>query len=247
MTLHHETGNKQHLLAEDTLSHKQVIPSLCNLFACHYADCSVLAVFSAKEKTLLAYKITNPVENLTEVEPWFHEDFNRITTVSFTGKYRVTPVAFSNNEYNQQQITAEINIDFRNNHTGNAIHYFNALIQFHLTKKQSNQLYIFRQGEDYSILLMDNEKCMLANTFNCDNGNEVLYFLLNSLQVNDLLPSDSTLNIDYSLTSNLPMVHFLAPHFAKTEILKFSFDKANHAIPQLQEKLFACYAGSLCA
>ncbi len=246
MSLIQDKFNKQHIQAEYIIDQQQIIPSLSDLFVAHYPDCSVLAVFSSREKKFLGYKITNPVDNLADIEPWLNEDFNSINAVSFTSDYQVTPSSFSNNEYRKQHVTGEIAVNFNGPEPNIAVHYMNALIQFHLLKKQNNQLYIFNIADDYNILLMDNARCLLANTFKCKGENEVLYFLLNTLQVNDLLPSDNTLNIDYSLLHHPSMIRFLAPHFAKTEILRFSFDHTDDTIPQLPEKLFACYAASLC-
>lgn len=241
-----EISNKQHLLAE-YYSDKDLVTSLCDLYIAHYTDCSVLVAFSAREKNLIAYKIANPTEQLASVEPWMQADFNRIITVSFTADYFVSPAAFATNAYNQQKLSGNVMVDYDHPLPTASIHYLNALISFHLVKKQANQLYLFRTGSAYSILLLNFEQCLIANTYDCDNETEVLYFLLNALQISDLLPSEATLNIDYSIFQQAKMVQFLSPHFSKNNLLNFPFEPLNPAVPDLQQKLFACYAASLCA
>ena len=96
MQLQQETGNKQHILAEDSIGN-DIIPSLSNLFISRYPDCIVLAVFSCLEKKLLAYKITNPIDNLSQTEQWLNEEFNQITNISFTNHFEIVPKLFSEN------------------------------------------------------------------------------------------------------------------------------------------------------
>ncbi len=240
-----ETGNKQHILAEDSLGN-HLIPSLNNLFIAEYGDCTVLAVFSCLEKKLLAYKITLPAENLKVKEPWLTEDFNSVTTLSFSHEFEITPLLFSNETFNGQNIIDRFLVAYKTDNPEGSIHYISALIGYHLIKKKHHQIYLFSQSDCYSFILMDGDQCLLANSFICDSENEVLYFLLNTLNISDILPSDTTLLIDYSLAKNTSLLAFLSPHIASTEFLEFSFEGMDQAIPQLPEKLFACYAASLC-
>lgn len=241
-----EITNKQHLLAE-YYSEKDLVPSLCDLYVSHYTDCAVLVVFSSRDKNLIAYKITNPVDALEQIEPWLQSDFNQIISVSFTSDFFVTPSAFVANAYNTQKLSGSVMVDYNHTDSSKGTHYLNGLIQYHLLKKQANQLYLYRKGNQYTILLMNFEQCLLANSYTCDNETEVLYFLLNALQISDLLPSDATLNIDYSILKQTEMVKFLSPHFAKNISLSYAFEPSNPAVPDLEQKLFACYAASLCA
>lgn len=245
MELQNETGNKQHILAEDTLGN-HLIPSLSDLFIARYADCFTLAVFSCIEKKLLAYKITLPVDNLDETEHWLSDGFKSVTNVSFSHLYEIVPQLFSDGNYKAQNTINDILVAYNPENPKDSVHYLAALIRYHLIKKTSNQLYLYYAAGYYNILLMNNEECLLANAFECENENEVLYFLINALQISDILPSDTTLNIDYSLAANQLVVQFLRPHFAKTELTGFSFEGINHSIPKLPEKLFACYTASLC-
>ncbi len=240
-----EISNKQHLLAEDTLGN-ELIPSLCNLHIAHYIDCHILSVFSAKEKNLLAYKVTNPISNLDDVEPWMHAKFNTVVHISFSNEYQITPASFCENKFNTQKTSNTVIIDFSNTYRQAAIHYLNVLIEYHLSQKLFNQIYIYRTANDYTILLMNGDQCLLANTYTCDNEHEVLYFLLNALQISDILPSDTSLKMDYSIGMDIELIKFLIPHFAHSEILKYPSHVLNPEIPALSEKLFACYAASLC-
>ncbi len=241
-----EISNKQHLLAEH-YSEKDLVPSLCDLYVSHYTDCAVLVVFSSRDKNLMGYKIANPVDQLAMVEPWMKADFNQIITVSFTTDFFVTPAAFVANAYNHQKLSGQVMVDYEDQHSTASVHYLNGLITYHLLKKQASQLYVYRTGNQYSILLMNFDQCLLANSYQCDNETEVLYFLLNALQISDLLPSDATLNLEYSILKQTEMVKFLSPHFSKNVVLNYAFEHENAAVPDLQEKLFACYAASLCA
>ncbi len=241
-----ETSNKQHLLAE-YYSEKELVPSLCDLYVSLFTDCAVLVAFSSRDKNLMAYKIANPVEQLSKVEPWMKADFNQIISVSFTTDFFATPEAFVANAYNHQNLSGQVMVDYEDQHSTASVHYLNGLITFHLLKKQASQLYVYRTGNQYSILLMNFDQCLLANSYQCDNETEVLYFLLNALQISDLLPSDATLNLDYSILKQTEMVKFLSPHFSKNVVLNYAFEHENPAVPDLQEKLFACYAASLCA
>lgn len=240
-----EISNKQHLLAE-YYSEKDLVHSLCDLYVVHYTDCSVLVAFSSREKNLMAYKVSLPTDQLMLIEPWMKSDFNKITTLSFSTQFIVSPASFVANTYNVQKQSGSVMVDFNNQFPTASIHYLNALITYHLSKKLANQLYLYRTGNMYTILLMNFEQCLLANTYECDNETEVLYFLLNALQISDLLPSDATLNIDYSILKQTEMVKFLSPHFSKNIILNYEFETINPAVPDLQQKLFACYAASLC-
>lgn len=240
-----ETSNKQHLLAE-YYSEKDLVYSLCDLYVSHYTDCSILVAFSSREKNLMAYKITHPSDQLMNIEPWMQADFNKTTIITFTSKFQVSPATFVANKYNQQKQSSTVMVDYDSSFSFTSLHYLNALITYHLSKKLASQLYLYRTGNMYTILLMNFEQCLLANTYECDNETEVLYFLLNALQISDLLPSDATLNIDYSILKQTEMVKFLSPHFSKNIILNYAFETLNPAVPDLQQKLFACYAASLC-
>lgn len=245
MQLHQETGRKQHILAENTFGN-DIIPSLSNLFIASYEDCTVLAVFSCLEKKLLGYKITKPGEPLKEIEQWMHEDFNLINHVSFSHLFEITPRTFSNTEYPSINNVNDKIIAYKEDNSSNTIHYSSAIISHHLVKKTGQHIYLYREGGFYIIVLLNGETCILANSFECENETEVLYFLLNALHISDILPSDTTLNLDYSILSDLPLVKFIEPHFIKTELLRYPLEEVNPAIPLLPEKLFACYAASLC-
>ncbi len=245
MQINQETGSKQHILAEDTLGNT-IVPSLCDLFIATYADCIVMAVFSCLEKHLMAYKIMLPVATPEEKESWYGENFNRRVDITFTHEYEITPELFSTHPYPAQDLRNGILISYQASSNSSHLHYLTALIAYHNTSKTNNQIYLFCKEDLYTILLMNGEDCLLANTYVCKNEHEVLYFILNSLQISDILPSESTLNMDHSIAIDDTLSRFLSPHIAQSTILNYSYEGINPEIPRLAEKLFACHAASLC-
>lgn len=239
-----EPVNKQHLLAEDAPLH-DMIPSLCDMFYYRSSNFIAMAVFSAGDKKMLSYKIALPVENIQAVEPWFNENFNTITEVATDTDYEAAPADFRNPEKGDRRITGNVSIN-RPDHSNKSIHYMSVLIQYHLAEKKSAQLYIFSTASHYHILLMDRETCYLANAYKCDSHYEVLYFLLNSLQISDILPSDTTLNADISILENSALTDFIRPHFSQFTPLRVQGIAPHRVVESLAEKLFACNAAALC-
>ncbi|MES2616860.1 MAG: DUF3822 family protein [Bacteroidota bacterium] len=240
----HEHTNKQHLLAEDSPAH-EMIPSLCDLVHIHYPSCIALAAFSSKDKRMMSYKIALPVTNITEVEPWFKENFNKITEVVTHTEYEVTPALFNSETFTDSKLSGQVSVN-RTNALPNTLHLVSALIDYHLIDKKAKQIYLFKNSTHYHILLMDGATCYLANTFKCDNNHEILYFLLNTIQISDLLPSETTLNIDYSIAEDQVLVDFIKPHFAFFNLLSAPGIIHHPVVPMLGEKLFGCYAAALC-
>jgi hypothetical protein len=75
---------------------------------------------------------------------------------------------------------------------------------------------------------------------------ELLYFLVNALEINDMSQEQTSLYADYSMLENPNWMDFLQPYFLEAKPLKLVHGEIDSHIPDLPEMLFANHLLSLC-
>jgi hypothetical protein len=237
---HQETGIKQDVIAIRVFE-KEISEALSNLFITEYSDVNVLSVYSDLTGNLLAYKV---IKSSLDEEPWLHAGFNRINYVDFHTGFSFIPGKFMTIEADgtgpeQTEIGIEYPI------TEAKLHYSKGLLKYHGTKKD-HAVYLYRILNTYAIFVFKGRNCVFANSFNCTNELELLYFIVNSIDLNGMRQDEVSLYLDYSMLRNEKTMEFLKPYFLGIYPLKVENPAIDTMLPFLPEMLFPNQLLSLC-
>ncbi|NQW43169.1 MAG: DUF3822 family protein [Bacteroidetes bacterium] len=241
-SLQYEIGVKLNLLAEGYLS-EDVTLSLVNLFIINYTDSIVFSVYHTKTKEILAYAIYSNLHFDNDCK-WEQLAFNKVLYISMTSKYEVIPILFaSEDSINSKVRNSMCKIEY--NDGVNNSHFLDGVFEYHNQFMNDNCAYIYKMDDKISISIFKGKNLLLSNAFDCMDESEILYFIANAIQVSEIEKNSVKLFYDYSIMDKERMIYFLKPFFNEINSLKHPTIKDDR-IPNLEEKLFAGYAISLC-
>jgi hypothetical protein len=237
---HQETGMKQDVMAVRVFE-KEISEALSNLFITEYSDVNVLSVYSDLTGNLLAYKV---LQSALDEDPWLHGGFNRKLTMDFHTGFNFVPGKFADNSINNGGAGhQEIGIEYPA--TEGKVHYSKGLLKYHGSKK-SDAVYVYRILNTYAIFVFKGRDCVFANSFTCTNELELLYFIVNSIDLNGMRQDEVSLYLDYSMLRNERIMEFLQPYFPGIYPLRAEHPQIDTMIPFLPEMLFPNQLLSLC-
>jgi hypothetical protein len=234
---HQEAGVKQDVIAIRVFE-KEISEPLSNLFITEYSDVNVLSIYSDLTGALLAYKV---IKSSLDEEPWLHAEFKHISYVDFHTGFNFIPGKFISTPADGGQMA--IGIEYPA--TEGKVHYSKGLLKYHGTKKD-NAVYLYRILNTYAIFVFKGRDCVFANSFNCSNELELLYFIVNSIDLNGMRQDEMSLYLDYSMLRNEKTMEFLKPYFPGIYPLKTENPAIDAMIPFLPEMLFPNQLLSLC-
>lgn len=235
MPLPTETGSKKYTIAERYFE-TGVQDHLCKLFVSNFPDFQVLSLYSDLRNELLAYKVIQ--QNSESIDPWLETPFMKIQKVDFNPNFDIIPnIATENKQHNFNIVPVS---PFGHKH------YIEGLFEFNLLFPEQAKVYLFSKNSDVTILVFKNDKCLFSNSFRCNSDTEILYFILNALEVSKLDRSSTQLYLDYTLSKDSSFVHFVEPYFKSVKSLQTPIDNPDNAVPFLLELLFPNYLLSLC-
>jgi hypothetical protein len=235
MPLPTETGSKKYIIAERFFE-TGVQDHLCKLFVSNFQDFQVLSLYSDLRNELLAYKVIQ--QNSDLIDPWLETPFMKIQKVDFNPSFDIIPnIASENNRHNFNIVPLS---------PFGHLHYIEGVFEYNLAFQEHTKIYLFKQNSDVNILVFQNEKCMFSNSFTCKSDTEILYFVLNALEITNLDKNLANLYLDYNLSKDSSFVNFVKPYFVSVKSLQIPMDNPDPEVPFLMELLFPNYLLSLC-
>ena len=240
MILQQESANKQDILAIRCFE-KEIAENLSNLLITEYANTCVLSVYSDLTKALQAYKVL--AKPGLSSDPWVNASFHKQCHMDFDTLFDLVPRKFSPDAGEAGLSDQDIDIEYRKK-TGH-VHFAEGLLKYHDTRRE-DAIYVYRFNGIYSIFAFQAKRCVFANSFRCENETELLYFILNAMEINGLSQEKTRLYTDYSLMADHRLMEFLKPYFAEVKTLALEHDGIDTLIPELPELLFANHLMSLC-
>jgi hypothetical protein len=241
MLLQQETVNRQDIIAIRSFE-KEVSENLSNLCITEYADFIVMSVYSDLTRNLQAYKVLQ--KSGIHEDSWMTASFNKKIHMDFNGSFNLIPRKLASQGGDDSEPETEIEVEYA--HAPGYVHYSKGLLKHHAYHKD-NAVYVYRNQDNYSIFVFKGRHCVFANSFKCENELELLYFLINSLEINSMSQEDTSLFTDYSMMENPGLMEFLQPYFLEAKTLRLEHDGIDDLIPNLHEMLFANHLLSLCA
>jgi hypothetical protein len=239
MLSHQEIDNKDIMAIR--YFEKEISETLSNLLITEYTDVTVLSIYSDLTKNLSAYKVLDKL-GLSE-DSWLNGVFNKKIRVDFNPGFSFIPKKFVSSGSEAMASDGEIEIECaeRPDH----VHYSMGLLKHHAQKRQ-DAIYVYKSSNSYSIFIFQGKNCVFANSFKCENEFEVLYYILNALDVSRMGQETTSLYLDYSLLGDKQMMDLLQPYFMTVGPLRLDHHEIDPRIPLLPEMLFPNYLLSLC-
>ena len=242
MLSQHEIGHKDIIAIR--YFEKEIQEAISNLFITEYNDVTVLSIYSSLSKKLLALKVlnTSPLRS----DQWLDLPFHKITRMDFNPRFSFIPKKFmdmAGANSIQEGESVYVDVQMGEGHE----HFTRGILEFHSQQLVSgNTLYVSQVEGVYIMVLFKGRTCVFANSFTCVNEQEVLYFMLNALSVNELAQGDTVVKLDYSMITSQKFREFFAPYFRSVDFLRVEQHEIGNEIPYLQEMLFPNYLLSLC-
>lgn len=232
-----ETGSKKHIIAE-RLPDTGVVLSLCNLFVYDIAGFKVLSLYSSLSKRLEAYKILTAEDAAQDT--WLNNmGFNAVYHASFNPDFDLVPSAF------QSSAASNYGTDFTVQHEGNGIHILYG-IQRWMQDNIGVRIFIASVNDILTVVVYQNSTCLFANSFSYKDQTELLYFVVNAMQVSGVKQEETTLVLDYHCSHKYGLVEFLSPYFQHVQSLKVPFEDPDPEIEDLPELLMPNHLIALC-
>jgi hypothetical protein len=238
MQLHQETSNRQGVIAIRSFE-KEISEGLSNLFITEYREVNVFSVYSDLTKNLQAYKVLS--KSSLGDDSWLNSGFNKKLRMDFNPDFSFIPGKFATAGTDMPD--GEIAIEFQ--HVNGYMHYSGGLLKYHAGLK-TDAVYLYRTADTYSVFVFQGRVCVFANSFKCENENEVLYFILNALDINGMKQENTSLRLDFSLIETHVLPDYFRPYFMSVEPLRLVHPDIDDQIPMLHEMLFPNYLLSLC-
>jgi len=240
MLLHQESENRQDIIAIRYFA-KDISESLSNLLITAYNHFDILSIYSDLTKNLLAYKVLNKSDLGTD--SWVNSGMNKTVFMDFNPVFNFVPGKFATAAYDNNSSEEEIKIMY--DKIPGQVHYSEGLLKYHQALRD-DAVYLYQNGDNYSIFIFRGKDCVFANSFTCGNAHEVLYFILNALQINEIDPLMLVLRADFSVLESSQLLEFFTPYFKQVAALRLDHPEIDNMIPELHEMLFANHLLSLC-
>jgi hypothetical protein len=237
-----ETGNKKHIVAERILE-TDVSNTLCKLFVSNFPDYQVLSVYSELSKKLIAYKII--LQNSEQKDAWLETNFAETCEVDFNPIYDLIPNSFRVKSTEQNHLNSQLYAISPEPPKGFK-HYTQGLYYFNASKIGDCKVYLFWKDQHLDIVIFNAKTCLFANAFICNSETEMLYYILNAIQLSGNKQDNAQIFLDYNLLQQSSFMDLLQQYFTQIEHLTPPFENPDTEVPQLQELLFSNYLISLC-
>lgn len=232
-----ETGSKKHIIAE-RLPDAGVVLSLCNLFVSDIAGFKVLSLYSSLSKRLEAYKILTAED--ANHDAWLNNGgFNAVYHTSFNPDFELVPSAF------QSSGNSNYGADFTVKHESNGIHILYG-IQRWMQENKGVRVFIASVNDILTVLVYQNANCLFANSFSYKDQTELLYFVVNAMQITGVKQEETSLVLDYHCSHKYGLMEFLMPYFQHVQSLRVPFEDPDPEIEDLPELLMPNHLISLC-
>ena len=232
-----ETGSKKHIIAE-RLPDTGVVFSLCNLFISDIGGFKVLSLYSSLSKRLEAYKILTSEDAAHDA--WLNNaGFNAVYHCSFNPDFEIIPSAFQSEEM------PRYGADFFIQSEGKGIHILYGIHRW-MHENTGSRIYIASINDILTVAVYHNNSCLFANSFSYKDQTELLYFIVNAMQVSGVKQEETTLVLDYHCSHKYGLVEFLTPYFLHVQSLKVPFEDPDPEIEDLPELLMPNHLISLC-
>jgi hypothetical protein len=238
--LHQENGIKQDVIAIGAFE-KEISESLSKLMITSYNDVDVLSVYSDLTNQLLAYKILG--KSSLENDPWVQAGFRNRLQMDFNTSFTFIPSKLAHPGAHHP---GDLDIAIEYHKQGGSAHYSEGLLKYQASVKEDS-VCVYKVLNTYSVFIFTGKNCVFANSFNCSNELELLYFIINAIEVSGLSQEKVSVYLDYSIVRNEKNIEFLKPYFPAVKPLRLEHQDIDPLIPFLPEMLFANQLLSLCA
>lgn len=233
-----ESNSKKHIIAERVLDNG-ISLKLCNLFVSEISDFTVLSAYSSLSKQLVAYKILTSADAMQD--QWLSEAiFNEGYKVGFNPDFELVPNKLS-------QVINPLNPDFKIlehvNHT--ELHLLYGIDKW-MKDVKGKKVFVFGRQDLITIVVYLDGQCLFANSFSYSDQTEILYFIINAIQICELKQDEVELILDYFCSHKFGLIEFFKPYFTSVKALQIPFENPDIEIQDLDQLLMPNHLGALC-
>lgn len=240
MQLPTETGNKKFVIAE-RFPDNGMPENLMNLYVSDLEHFKILSLYSSLSRQLLGYKVFTQADDIED--EWLNSSsFNSVEHLNLDPDFELIPKAFSSDSAGSPE--SEILVSLNNKKEG--IHIAYALDKWASSINITNSVVLLNQSDLISIFVIGDRKILFANTFKYSDFTEILYFIINAIQLSEISQENTTLYLDFEMMRNLSFVEFVSPYFMDVAPLKVPFENPDPEIEILPELLFTNHIMALC-
>ncbi len=233
-----ESNSKKHIIAERILDNG-ISLKLCNLFVSEISDFTVLSAYSSLSKQLVAYKVLNSADAMQD--QWLSEAmFNEGYKVGFNPDFELVPNKLS-------QALNPLNDDFKiHENVGHTELHLLYGIDKWMKDIKGKKVFVFGRHDVIAIVVYRDGQCLFANSFSYSDQTEILYFIINAIQISDLKQEDMELVLDYYCAHKFGLIEFFTPYFTSVKSLQIPFENPDSEILDLDQLLMPNHLGALC-
>ena len=231
-----ETGSKKHIIAERILDSGTSF-QLCNLFVSDIGNYKVLSLYSILSKKLVGYKIVNLQDALQD--DWLiNGGFNAVYNLNNHLDFELVPANFS-------QQTSNYNQSFYVVPESSGIHIMYGIDRFMQDHKDCSVLVLGHQ-DHAGIVIYNQHHCVFSNSFKYADHTELLYYVVNAMQISGIKQEDANVILDYHCAHQYGLIDFLSSYFKSVSAMTIPFENPDPEIQDLSELLMPNHLIALC-
>ncbi|MDP2176776.1 MAG: hypothetical protein Q8K70_12775 [Bacteroidota bacterium] len=229
MQLPQEIGNKQHVYFEHQIAtntdFKQSILCVSSFY-----DSVLLSIHDSNYGNILGVRLCNKLD--FKADSWFDFDFLKICYYPADVNFDIVPIDFTDLKLPFiKSINAESHKPLFSKFVSNYKKSINS----------ENYFYIEKWGNDYLFFLVISDKIVLSNQFMITSLDELVYHILNILELNNLKLEECDFYFHYNILEIQEVVSKLATYGIHVDFLKSQNINFKSDYPMIFERLFVNY------
>lgn len=238
MLLTSDSSNKKHVIAERILD-AGVPENLCNLIVSDLDDYQVLSLYSALSKNFVGYKVLLG-QDPGEQDAWLNTGFNSIIRVGMDPDFELIPKGFGEfSEGYSETFTVQVPLRRHEIHVAYGLEKL-------VAESLEPGIWVFAQSDILSVFIAKDRQLVFANSFSFHDQTELLYFIVNAMNLCELKQEDVHLYLDFRAYKKFGLLEFLQPYFKSVSGMRVPFNNPDTELEELPYLLASNHLVSLC-